>query len=281
MSNGEFFNSLDYIYIFITLISCIVGFFRGFTKDFLSSCAWFGSGFISAFIAPYLTIYLQEKFIQNPLLAKVISITVAYLVVLITFLLIINTLSVKIKSTMLSSLDRALGCLFGLVRGGIILLTIVIFGIFFEALDNKSDLIKNSKITPPLILITSYLMPKIIDSSSLSDSIKSELKSTMEEKEKSLQFTKKKAVSKKETEREKKVSYLREARDYINNAFSSYLHRYDNNLGRQQHLIKRRKNKDVEFGCMSLMRARAERRMQKKADKLVSDLEKRLDKASQ
>ena len=69
------------------------------------------------------------------------------------------------------------------------------------------------------------------------------------------------------------VSRLGELRDYFSNLISS-IGNNDSSQSTSHHMLRKQsgkiKNKDdnVEFGCMDLMKARAKRRAQKKAERL-------------
>lgn len=164
MMSREFFNSLDYIYIAITFISGIVGFSRGFTKDFLSSCAWFGGAFLAIFIAPYLAPRVAV-YIGNPTLVRCVAILIAYIIVLITLLLTINLISQHVKRTLFVGLDRALGVLFGILRGIGILVCACILFLLFGFQQHKYRFIQRSKLSPTLFDFSRSLMPRIIKKS--------------------------------------------------------------------------------------------------------------------
>lgn len=286
---NSFFNSLDYFYIGLTFLSCMVGFVRGFIKDFFSTCAWVGSGFLSAFISPYLAHSFQAGGMSNPTLAKLTAIAISYLVILATFLLTIGLISGKVKNTVLSGIDRALGSLFGLGRGIVILITVCIIAVMFNVLEKDYKFVNNSKLTPYLLEITDELMPKIIQWTPKYDekSKQEEIISPQEDVEEPLAADEQKLQ---EEEREgntehKKVFLMGQLKQYVSNILTKYFERREGveDEDKSQKKKFRRKvvnNKDenVEFGCMDLMKARAQRRAQKKAIKLKREIMKRIDK---
>jgi len=160
MTNEEFFNVLDYVYIAWMFVSCASGFIRGFTKDFFSTCAWFGSGFIATAGAPYL-IPITSRYIQNITLARCTTILVLYFSVLTVLLLVINLASDQVKSGPLSMIDRAVGALFGFVRGVGILISFCILLLIFEVSPKKHDFVKNSKISSFLFPVAKLCMPRV------------------------------------------------------------------------------------------------------------------------
>ena len=159
MNSPEFFNGLDYFCFVVIFFSLFVGFFRGFTKDFLGTFSWIGSSFVASVLAPYFLPTVQEH-ISNAFLAKCASLTIVYIVSLLVMKVIINTLSSSVKATILSSVDRLLGCIFGFARGGGILVCIPIIALLFGFDQNKYDFVKESKVAPMLLKLAEYLMPR-------------------------------------------------------------------------------------------------------------------------
>jgi membrane protein required for colicin V production len=116
VSNAEFFSFLDYIYIALLFFSTVAGFMRGFTRDFLSACAWIGSGIVTAFVVPYL-MPIANRIIQNTTMARYVATFASYIGILIISLVTIGIMSKNVKESPLSGVDRAVGVLFGLFRG--------------------------------------------------------------------------------------------------------------------------------------------------------------------
>ena len=290
--SGSFFNLLDYFYILIVLVSCLVGFFRGFFKDFFGSCAWLGSGFLSTFIAPYLANFIQEqKLISNPIFAKIAAIFIAFLVVLITLLLMINSISKRVHNTVVSGLDRACGALYGFARGFIILLILCLGLIMFNLLDFKREFIANSKITSILVNVAEYLIPKIASAPQVSKKVsrtKKKTETVFSDQEMQEMEQLAKGVIKKEEKIEETESVQEKGiRRYLDELIARFT-RDDSNsqdvprkapgtgLSDKQARIKNKED-NVPFGCMDLMKARAKRRAQKKAKRIQRELLKRLD----
>lgn len=119
-------STLDYFILAILLISAGLGFMRGIIKEVLSLIA-----FIAAFLAalnwgPAVAAYAHPIFSFHPLLLSALS----YVLVFVLTLLIVGMLNVFlttiIEKTGLSPADQVLGTLFGLLRGGVIVLALVV-----------------------------------------------------------------------------------------------------------------------------------------------------------
>ncbi|MDR2766174.1 MAG: CvpA family protein [Holosporaceae bacterium] len=146
MNNGEFFNSLDYVYIFIALASTLMGLVRGLTRDFLSTCAWLGSGFLSTIPVPHV-MPIIGRYVANQMLARCASLGLSYFASLVLCLLIVSFASRNVKNSVVSGSDRTAGILFGLLRGGAIpiccCLMMTTLGVHLQA----SKIIRESKIS--------------------------------------------------------------------------------------------------------------------------------------
>lgn len=284
---GSFFNSLDYFYIFLVLISCLIGLFRGFIKDFFSTCSWLGSGFVSAFVSPSLAHNLQtNKIVSDPTFAKIAAVVISFIMVLITLQLTVNVLSRSVKSTMLSGLDRALGAFYGFIRGLIVLIIIYICATMFNFVDFSRGFIANSKITPILINVADYLMPKIVSvprfERKVGPSRTDDYGFTEEDFREMERFSRgrtRKIRMDQRKQKETPETRLGKIGSSFRDFFSRFFDKSDSPESlpaaqsiRSRQSTKKRlkiKNKEdnVQFGCMDLMKARAKRKAQKKAQK--------------
>lgn len=160
--HNSFFNALDYFYLLLLFISCMLGFFKGFIKDFFSTCSWLGSGFFTALIAPYCSIYLKNnEIVSNPTLSKIIATLLCFFLILIVLRMIINSFSSHVKNSTFSGIDRALGAFYGFVRGLMLLLIICSAVSMFNIFDPQNKFTSKSKITTHLINIANNLIPKL------------------------------------------------------------------------------------------------------------------------
>ncbi|MBR1734136.1 MAG: CvpA family protein [Alphaproteobacteria bacterium] len=141
-----FFNLLDYTYIFIMLASTLFGLANGFTRTLLSLFAWVGSAFISTEFSPYVYEFLKDNF-QEPMAGKVIASSSTYVISLIILMVISFLVADFVKNSILSSLDRSLGLLFGLVRGICIPVGLISILLLLNVPKDKFFIVENSKIS--------------------------------------------------------------------------------------------------------------------------------------
>ncbi len=146
MDNPFFFNSLDYFYIAVMLVSSAFGFTKGFTRVFLSLCAWISSGFFSTFLVPYISPFISQHFTEKSII-RCISIGLAYIITLIALLLATHFFSDNVKRSILSGVDRAMGVLFGLLRGIFLPFCVCLILLISNVSLTKFEIIEKSKIS--------------------------------------------------------------------------------------------------------------------------------------
>jgi membrane protein required for colicin V production len=121
--------NLDYILGAVLLISAIVGFIRGATREVVA---------VVAFIAAVVVAIVALRFTAPPLLAmfdaewiaKAVALLATFLAVYIALRLLGGAVTKKIHATHLGAIDRAVGLGFGLVRALVIL---GLFNLVFHA----------------------------------------------------------------------------------------------------------------------------------------------------
>lgn len=103
----------------IILLSGLVGFVRGITRETLGLLSWGGSLFIALYFYPFLSPFLTP-YISSTLVVDVLSGLILFFLSLLILILLTKGLSNQIKGSILSGLDRTFGIFFGLARGWIL-----------------------------------------------------------------------------------------------------------------------------------------------------------------
>lgn len=115
----------DFVALAILAISCVLGLVRGLLKEVLSLIAY-GLAFVAAiWWGPVVHAWLAA-WIETPLLRMGISYASVFIVVLLSVGLVNMTLAALIKTTGLSPADHGLGAVFGLARGLLFVLILVV-----------------------------------------------------------------------------------------------------------------------------------------------------------
>ena len=110
---------LDIFYIFITIISLIKCYKKGFVLSLLSMAKWLLAYVITLFIFPKLKPYLKDV-IDNEYVLDISLGIVIFVIVIFLVLMVNKGLSKAIRYTGIGSLDTIFGFFFGFVRAYII-----------------------------------------------------------------------------------------------------------------------------------------------------------------
>lgn len=119
----------------IVLVSAALAYNRGLVREALAIGGWILAGLVAFYFAPMVTPLILEVPYVNDILRSSCTLTTlaAFAVVFAVALLIISiftpVLSSAVQSTALASIDRALGFLFGVARG------VVLIGVLYLLYD--------------------------------------------------------------------------------------------------------------------------------------------------
>lgn len=109
-------NAVDIAVIVVLLASGIFALFRGFVHEVLAVAGWVAA-LLAAFWGLPLARPIAHRFVANQTLADIGSGIVIFLVVLLVVSFITHAVARQVQKSAISSVDRALGFLFGLARG--------------------------------------------------------------------------------------------------------------------------------------------------------------------
>lgn len=140
-------NMLDFAVLGLLLVSAFIGIARGFTREVLGIGAWIGALFIALYglviIRPLLAPYIKSPFVAD---------VVAGLLLFVIGLFILGSfsraISSSVKGSVLGGLDRSLGFVFGIARGGVVLVIGYFAATLFSKPETWPDEIKAAKSYP-------------------------------------------------------------------------------------------------------------------------------------
>lgn len=151
-------NWFDYGFIAILLASTIYGLFRGFTREVFSLLTWFLALWISKFsVVPIAGLF--DQMIISPKLRLIVIFVAILILTLFLFHFVTVKLSSLVKASALTGMDRALGGLFGLVRGVLISALAVI--IFSSTEFSRKPEWQDAQFRFPLEVVASFLQLKM------------------------------------------------------------------------------------------------------------------------
>lgn len=113
-------NVVDIAVIAVLLISAVLAYARGFVGEVLNIGAWIGAVFAVIYGAHRVKPYMAE-YLPGDMVAYIASGVVVFILSLAILSMLTRKISTDVKGSALGPLDRALGFLFGLIRGALVL----------------------------------------------------------------------------------------------------------------------------------------------------------------
>jgi membrane protein required for colicin V production len=138
---------VDYVFVGIVLLSVLWGALRGFIREALSLATWVLAFAVALGYGPEFSERLKPTIASDPL-RLIAGYAIPFFGVLLIGGLLIWIISMVVRGAGLAPLDRMLGSAFGLLRGGLIVLALVIVA-GFSALGRESWW-KQSEIVPQI-----------------------------------------------------------------------------------------------------------------------------------
>ncbi len=117
--------ALDWILIGLGVASALWGLMRGLVREVLSVVGWVASFWLAQVYAPLVGEWLSLS-VSSDSLRYLAGFVLVFLAVLIAFALLSTVLRKLASAVGLGPLDRALGVLFGALRGWLLLLSLTI-----------------------------------------------------------------------------------------------------------------------------------------------------------
>jgi membrane protein required for colicin V production len=144
------FNAVDMGILVLLALSALIGVIRGFTREIFGIAGWVGATLVTLWGLPLLKPFMHN-WVGNPLFADIISALGLFIISFVTFMTLIRAISDRVKSSILGSLDRSLGLLFGVLRGSILIILLFLMSNILWKPNHRPPLLLAAKSYPFLL----------------------------------------------------------------------------------------------------------------------------------
>jgi membrane protein required for colicin V production len=165
--------AVDIFILLVIGISCLIGVFRGLIKEALSLVFWIGAIIAAGLFSTAAGAWLSD-FIASPMLQRVTAFVLIFVLVVFVGGLISNGISHLLSKAGLGAADRALGAMFGLVRG-VAIVTVVVM--LTARLSFTQQVYSESQAMPYVMTMADWLQDRLgITPASLEESVEETVK---------------------------------------------------------------------------------------------------------
>ncbi len=117
---------LDVVVVVVVLISAVLAMVRGFVREVLSVASWVAAAAAAYFLYPHV-LPLVQPYLDSNTVATIVAAAAIFFVALIVASYITMKISDFVIDSRVGAIDRALGFIFGAVRGLLLMIVAVWF----------------------------------------------------------------------------------------------------------------------------------------------------------
>ena len=141
--------ALDLFVIVVVALSTLLAMFRGMSREAFTLAAWLGAA-AAAWLGWPQVAPLLEPYIADETLRIAAAIGAAFVVPLIVLLIIAGIAANLIEGSFLAPVDRALGIVFGALRGAVLVLVTYLILLFLFPGEQRPGWIMEAQLRPLL-----------------------------------------------------------------------------------------------------------------------------------
>jgi membrane protein required for colicin V production len=152
---------VDGVVLAVLAISAVLAFVRGLVQEVLGVGAWIGAALLALVLRPAVVPLLRGS-VEPAWLADALAAGAVFLVVLIILKLFIGAIARRVQNSVLGSTDRALGLVFGAVRGAfLVILAYILGGMVLPATDRWPEAVRDARSLPLVIEGAQWLVAQL------------------------------------------------------------------------------------------------------------------------
>ncbi len=155
-------NGVDIAVGLVLLISAFLAYSRGLVHELLSVAGWLGAIGVTFYGLPLIRPYAREL-ISYEIAADVGAGIILFIVTLVVLSFITRAVSERIRKSTLNLLDRALGFVFGVLRGAFLILLVYMVVEWIMPADEQAAWLRNARSMPAIEAGTDMLRVLIPD----------------------------------------------------------------------------------------------------------------------
>jgi membrane protein required for colicin V production len=139
----------DWVICAVVLVNVVAAAMQGFFSEALSMAGLIVAYLVAAWRYQSFADWL-ESFLKNPWLAEILGFLIIFFAIVLLFGLAARIARWIMKEAGLSGLDRFLGAVLGLLKGGL-MVAVILMGI--TAFEPTSNLLRNSQLAPYFLVV--------------------------------------------------------------------------------------------------------------------------------
>lgn len=152
----------DIVVLGVLFISAILAYFRGFTKEVLSILSWVGAAIATVYGYPLVLPY-AHKLTDIAVIANFGAGIAVFVVGLILLSIVSGLISGAVKDSAAGPLDKALGFVFGIVRGAFIVCLVYIGATWIWDSSDLPPVVRESRSFPAVEVMSGWLVDAVPD----------------------------------------------------------------------------------------------------------------------
>lgn len=162
-------NPADAAVFAVLLLAALLAFTRGMVAEVMSVVAWGGAAVITLYTLPFV-LPVAQQYIKVEMIAYALSAVAIFIVALVALTLVAGRLSRGVQNSSLSAVDRSLGFLFGLLKGGVLVSVAFLFFTWLVPPAEQPQWLKEAK-TQPLLVAGAGMIYELVPSHMRTESL--------------------------------------------------------------------------------------------------------------